>query len=134
MWRPGSTRGVRVVHVPRSFVLVFVALSVLTLVAPAGAQTASECQPQITALRETTLSATFTGQNAAKDQAGLIGKLDSATAKVEQGKISDVVQVLTQFRDKVVTLQAQGKIDAGNAEILIAGADDAIICLEPPAA
>ena len=83
------------VHVLRSFVLVFVALSVLTVVAPAGAQTASECQPQITALRETTLSATFTGQHAAKDQAGLIGKLDSAPAQVGQGKITDAVQALT---------------------------------------
>ena len=122
------------VHVLRSFVVVFVALSVLTLVAPAGAQTASKCQLQITALREATLSATFTGQNAPKDQVGLIGKLDSASTKLQQGKISETVQVLTQFRDKVVTLQAQGKIDARNAAILIAGADDAIICLEPPAA
>jgi hypothetical protein len=122
------------VHVLRSFVLVIVALSVLTVVVPARAQTASECQPQITALRQTTVSATFTGQNPAKDQAGLIGKLDSATTKVEQGKIADAVQALTQFRDKVVTLQAQGKIDSGDAAVLIAGADDAIACLEPPAA
>src|SRR5215212_3951885 len=98
MWRPGSSRGVRVIHVLRSFVVVFVALSVLTLVAPARAQTASECQPQITALREATMSATFTGQHAAKDQAGLIGKLDSAATKLQQGKISDAVQALTQFR------------------------------------
>jgi hypothetical protein len=122
------------VHLLRSFVLVIVALSVLTVVVPARAQTASECQPQITALRQTTVSATFTGQNPAKDQAGLIGKLDSATTKVEQGKIADAVQALTQFRDKVVTLQAQGKIDSGDAAVLIAGADDAIACLEPPAA
>jgi hypothetical protein len=122
------------VHLLRSFVLVIVALSVLTVVVPARAQTASECQPQITALRQATVSATFTGQNPAKDQAGLIGKLDSATTKVEQGKIADAVQALTQFRDKVVTLQAQGKIDSGDAAVLIAGADDAIACLEPPAA
>jgi hypothetical protein len=122
------------VHLLRSFVLVIVALSVLTIVVPARAQTASECQPQITALRRATVSATFTGQNPAKDQAGLIGKLDSATTKVEQGKIADAVQALTQFRDKVVTLQAQGKIDSGDAAVLIAGADDAIACLEPPAA
>jgi soluble cytochrome b562 len=122
------------VHLLRSFVLVIVALSVLTVAVPARAQTASECQPQITALRQATVSATFTGQNPAKDQAGLIGKLDSATTKVEQGKIADAVQALTQFRDKVVTLQAQGKIDSGDAAVLIAGADDAIVCLEPPAA
>jgi hypothetical protein len=123
-----------VVHVLRSFVLVIVVLSALTVVIPSRAQTASECQPRITALRQATVSATFTGQNAAKDQAGLIGKLDSVTTKVEQGKISDGVQALTQFRDKVVTLQAQGKIDAGDAALLIGGADDAIVCLEPPAA
>jgi hypothetical protein len=122
------------VHLLRSFVLVIVALSVLTVVVQARAQTASECQPQITALRQATVSATFTGQNPAKDQAGLIGKLDSATTKVEQGKIADAVQALTQFRDKVVTLQAQGKIDSGDAAVLIVGADDAIACLEPPAA
>jgi uncharacterized protein YoxC len=123
-----------VVHVLRSFVLVIVALSVLTQVVPARAQTVAECQQQITVLREATESATFTGQSAAKDQAGLIGKLDSATTKVEQGKISDGVQALTQFRDKVVTLQAQGKIGSGDSAVLIAGADDAIVCLEPPAA
>jgi hypothetical protein len=123
-----------VVHVLRSFVLVIVALSVLTQVVLARAQTVAECQQQITVLREATVSATFTGQSAAKDQAGLIGKLDSATTKVEQGKISDGVQALTQFRDKVVTLQAQGKIGSGDSAVLIAGADDAIVCLEPPAA
>ena len=122
------------VRVSRLLVLVIAALSLLTLVAPARAQTAAECQPRISVLREATVSATFTGQNAAKDQAGLIAKLDSATSKLEQGKISDAVQALTQFRDKVVTLQAQGKIDAGDANTLIAGADDAIACLEPPAA
>jgi hypothetical protein len=134
MWRLGSGKGVRVFHVLRSVVLVIVALSVFTQIAPTGAQTAVNCQPQITALREATMSATFTAQNPAKDQAGLIGKLDSATTKVEQGKIADAVQALTQFRDKVVTLQAQGKIDSGDAAVLIAGADDAIACLEPPAA
>ena len=80
------------------------------------------------------MSGTFTGQNATKDQTGLIAKLDSATTKVEQGKTSDAVQALTQFRDKVATLQSQGKIDAADAAVLITGADDAIACLEQPAA
>jgi hypothetical protein len=50
-------------------------------VQPAQAQTVEECQAQIAALRRQTEEATFIGQNAAKDEAGLIGKLDGASVK-----------------------------------------------------
>ena len=121
-------------RVLRLVVFVVAVLSVLTVAVPAQAQTTADCQPQIAPIREATISATFTGQNAAKDEAGLVGKLDSATTKLDQGKVADAVQALTQFRDKVATLQAQGKIASGEAETLIAGANEAIACLQSPAA
>ena len=75
-------------------------------------------------------AATFTGQNAEKNRAGLIAKLDAASAKLGEGKIADAIQKLGDFRAQVAQLQAQGKLGAGEAAALLAGADAAIACLQ----
>jgi hypothetical protein len=77
-----------------------------------------------------TQSATFTGQNAVKDQAGLVGKLDSASAKLSQGKFTDALANLQSFRTRVVTLDQQGKISHTDALALIVSADEAIACVQ----
>jgi hypothetical protein len=64
--------------------------------APAGATTTGDCQAQIAALRVQTQDATFTGQNAATDQAGPIGKLDAASAALSAGKTADAIRKLTE--------------------------------------
>jgi len=46
-----------------------------------------------------------------KDRTGLIGKLDSASAKLSQGKTQDALANLLSVREKVGTLVAQGKLD-----------------------
>jgi hypothetical protein len=114
---------------PVLFVLIVAVLSVLTITVPVGAQAVTDCQATITALRDATTSATFLGKNAAKDQSGLLGKLDSATTKLALGKVTDASKVLTDFRVKVETLQMQGKITPIDAEVLIARANEAIACL-----
>ena len=110
--------------------LVVTSMGTARLTPGAAAESVAECQAKIEALHAATGSATFIGRNAAKDQAALLGKLDSASAKLAQGKFADAIQALTQFRDKVATLQNQGKIDPGDANALIAGADDAIACVQ----
>lgn len=97
---------------------------------PAHAQSDDECQAEIAELRAQTQNATFTGRNAAKDEASLIGKLDSASAKLSQGKFDDALANLQSFRAKVETLDQQGKIDQQDAESLVAGADQAIACVQ----
>ena len=97
---------------------------------PAQAQTVDECQADIAALKVQTQNAAFIGQNAAKDQAGLIGKLDSASPKLGQGKFQDALANLQSFRAKVVALDQQGKIAHEDALVLIAGADEAIACIQ----
>jgi len=113
-------------------ILLGLVMSVLlwATAAPAQAQTLGECQAKINDLRTATLSATFTGQNPAKDQAGLIGKLDSANAKLSQGKFLDARTNLESFRAKVEDLDQQGKIDHEDAVALIAGANEAIACVQ----
>ena len=113
-------------------ILLGLVLSALLWVAaqPAHAQTVDECQADITALKVQTQNATFIGQNAAKDEAGLVGKLDSASAKLSQGKFQDALANLQSFRTKVVALDQQGKISDEDASILIAGADEAISCVQ----
>ena len=99
-------------------------------VQPAHAQSVDECQADIAALKVQTQNATFIGQNAAKDQAGLIGKLDSASAKLSQGKFQDALANLQSFRARVDTLDQQGKIDHEDALALIAGAYETIACVQ----
>ena len=109
--------------------LVMTGMGVQSLGRVAAAQTVEECQAEIQALRDATLAVdSFT--NPDKDQAGLVGKLDSASAKLAQGKFEDAIRALTQFRDKVADLRDQGKIDLEDANALIAGANDAISCVE----
>lgn len=113
-------------------ILFGLVMSLLLWVAsePAQAQTVGECQTKIDTLKAQTAGATFPGQNAAKDEAGLIGKLDSATLKLERGKYDDALANLQSFRAKVVTLDQQGKIDHEDALGLIIGADETIACVQ----
>ena len=116
-------------------VLLGLTLSLLMWVSasPAQAQTAENCQVAIDALRlETAESADFTGKNADKDEAGLLDKLDSASEKLEQGKTEDAVRNLESFRDKVIDLADQGKLEREDADRLIAAANEAIACIDPP--
>ena len=65
-----------------------------------------------------------------KDRAGLLGKLDSASTKLSQGKAQDSLANLTSARDKVSALVAQGKLDRADAEVLLVEIDEAIGCVE----
>jgi hypothetical protein len=110
--------------------LIGLTLSVLLMLmatAPAQAQTLEECQTEITNLRAATEAAqTFTN---AKDQAGLVGKLDSASVKLTEGKTADALKNLDSFLTKVRTLDAQDKLGEAEANALIAGAVDARACV-----
>ena len=97
---------------------------------PAHAQTIDECQADIAALRAQTKDVTFIGQNAAKDQAGLVGKLDSASTKLSQGKFADALANLQSFRARIVTLDQQDKISHADATALITGADETLACVQ----
>lgn len=97
---------------------------------PAQAEIGRECQTEIAALRAQTQNVTFIGQNAAKDQAGLVGKLDSASAKLSKGKFQDALANLESFRTRVVAPEQQGKISPADASALIAGADETIACVQ----
>ena len=108
--------------------LTLSALLMLMATVPAQAQTLEDCQAKIAELRDATVAAqTFTNDN---DQAGLIGKLDSASTKLSQGKTQDALAILTSVRDKVSTLVAQGKLDQADADVLLPEINEAIGCVE----
>src|SRR5215211_7535776 len=109
-------------------------LLVLTATAPAQAQTAEECQAEIAQARALLTDTTnpdyvdsFTNE---KDRTGLIGKLDSASSKLSQGKTQDALAILTSVRDKVSILVAQGKLDQADADVLLPEINEAIGCVE----
>src|SRR5918993_1531239 len=110
--------------------LVRLTLSVLLMLmatAPAQAETLTDCQAEIAALKlETENATTFLGKNAVKDEAGLLLKLDNANAKLVEGRYADAGQKLTDFRNTVIALDVGGKVDPVDASELIAGADEAI--------
>jgi len=123
-------------RVPARFLVAVTALGlaglalVLTPVPATRAATVDDCQASIIALRTTTATTPFLGQNAAKDQAGLLAKLDAAAAALAAGKTTDAVQKLTDFSTKVEQLSAQGKLAPADAQALTAGAAAAIACIE----
>ena len=73
----------------------------------------------------------FTNEN---DRTGLIGKLESASEKLERGKYDDAYDILagdTGVSVKVSTLAARGKLDQADAEyILLPEINDAIACVQ----
>jgi hypothetical protein len=101
----------------------------LMTTAPAQAQT---CQTKIDELRTATKNANFTGPNALKDQEGLLGKLESATTKLADGKTADALKNLESFQLKVSDLADQGKLDPADAEILLDKAGAVTYCIDPP--
>ena len=102
------------------------------LLSAANAATTDDCQAKIDALRAQTATVELFGHNAEMDRAGLLGKLDEASAKLAEGKLDDAIQKLTDFRTRVEELAAapKPKIGADDAAALIAGADDAIACIQ----
>jgi hypothetical protein len=122
-------------QVPRRLprVALIAALAALTaavaLPSVASAETVADCQTKISTLRAQTASVPITGQNAEMDRAALLGKLDEASAKLQLGKNADAVAKLENFKAKVEQLEAAGHVSPEDAQPLIAGADDAIACI-----
>jgi hypothetical protein len=95
--------------------------------------TIPECQDLIYDLRTDTDQFVFKNP---KDETAQLGKLDGASSKLSLGKFADAVQKLTDYRDKVSTLNVQGKISSPpppstlTAQDLINEANQAIVCIQ----
>lgn len=70
----------------------------------------SMCKTAISALLMATEGVKIIGQDAEKDLAALIFKLDNALIRLE-AKPSDAIKELNVFQDKIRRLDAQGKIN-----------------------
>lgn len=77
----------------------------------AHATTVTEVQAMIGTLKTKTEGVSITGKSAAKDEAGLIGKLNEAALKVDQGKFCDAIVKLNDFKARVNALIAAGRIN-----------------------
>jgi hypothetical protein len=86
----------------------------------------AECQANLDGLRRSTAALTSTSD---KDRAGLVGKLDGAIKALSAGKNADAVQKLTDYVNKVASLQAEGKISPAEAAPLLSGAEASITCI-----
>ena len=75
------------------------------------ATTITEVQAMIASLRTKTETVIITGKQADKDRAGLLGKLNEASLKVDQAKFCDAVAKLNNFKTLVNALIATGKIN-----------------------
>jgi len=114
----------------RWLVAVAVAGAAVVLPSAASAETVADCQGKIAALRAQTQTVVIAGSQAEKNRAGLIGKLDQASAKLSEGKRADAIVKLADFKVRVQQLADSGAISPGDAQALLAGADDAIACIE----
>jgi len=102
---------------------------------PAQAQTVSECQAEIDQAKALVTDTTnpnyidsFTNE---KDREGLVGKLDSASTKLWEGKTEDALAILISLRDiKVPTLVSQGKLEQEDADVLLVEINEAIGSIE----
>ena len=125
----------------RSVALAVLALAVSPafVVQQASASTVQDCAGLIAALRADTAGVVITGKNAEKNRAGLLGKLDAATADLGKGKLCGAIQKLDDFRVKVNQLIASGSINNDPAvgvtgQDLVNDATAAIDCIQAQAA
>ena len=102
---------------------------VVTLSAPAAAQTQSDCQAQITSLKSASSTVGITGKNADRDRASLVKTLEAASMELAKGKNADAVTKLGDFKVKVQQLADAGRISSTDAASLLAQADSAIACI-----
>jgi Tfp pilus assembly protein PilF len=114
----------------KTIAAVILATMLMVPAAVASASRVADCEAQIAALQDQTTSANFLGRQAAKDEAGLVAKLSEADAKLDQGKLADAQLKLEDYRSRVETLAASGKLDATDAAALMEGADAAIACVQ----
>ena len=94
-----------------SFAAIVCALALFVAAPLAHATTVTEVQAMITSLRTKTEGVVITGKSADKDLAGLVGKLNEATLKVDQGKFCDAVVKLNDFKARVNALIVAGRIN-----------------------
>jgi len=117
-----------------SFAAIVCAFAMFVAVPLAHATTVTEVQAMIASLRTKTETVAITGKFADKDRTGLIGKLNEASLKVDQGKFCDAVAKLNDFKAKINQLIAAGKINQDPAlgttgTELLADADATIAAL-----
>ena len=117
-----------------SFAAVLFAVAMFAAAPLVHATTVTEVQAMIASLRTKTEGVIITGKSADKDRAGLIGKLNEASLKVDQGKFCDAVAKLNDFKARVNQLITAGKINQDPAlgttgTELLADADATIAAL-----
>lgn len=91
----------------------------------------AECSADLAAVEQAVGDVTILGRQADKDRAGLLGKLDNAQAKLDEGKFDDAIGKLTDFRETVIALRAAAKpkLSADDAQKLLDAVDLAIACI-----
>ena len=94
-----------------SVAAIFFVLAMFVAAPLAQATTVSEVQAMITSLKEKTTGVIITGKSADKDRAGLLGKLNEASLKVDQAKFCDAIAKLNDFKVRVNALIAAGRIN-----------------------
>ena len=121
--------------VVRSVAFAGLALAISLSFVVRQASASPECQASIAELRTATETVVIIGKNAEKNRAGLLAKLDDASAALAVGKLCTALQKLRDFRNKVNQLIVSGSINtdptAGTTgQDLVNGADEAIACIE----
>jgi hypothetical protein len=112
-----------------TLMVVMLALSSYFVAQPAQAATVSECQAVIAALIADTQGATSLSS---KDEAGLVGKAQNASIKLDQAKFAASLQKLRDYDNALNALRSatKPKIGEGDYETLSADAAAAIGCVQ----
>lgn len=118
----------------KSLAALLCALAIFLTAPLAHATTVTEVQAMIASLKTKTETVIITGKAADKDRAGLLGKLDEASLKLDQAKFCDAAAKVNDFKNKVNALIASGKINQDPAlgttgQELVADADAIIKAL-----
>ena len=98
------------------------------LATSAHAETVTDCRAVIVDLRDDTATATSLGRSGP----GLVRKVDEAVAKLDENKLSDTRQKLTDYESALDALffTAKPKVSEGDFAELSTDVDAAIACID----
>jgi hypothetical protein len=94
-----------------SFAAITFALAMFMAAPLVHATTVTEVQAMLASLKAKTETVVITGKSAEKDRAGLLGKLNEASLKVDQAKFCDAIAKLNDFKARVNALIVAGRIN-----------------------
>ncbi|GFO77137.1 uncharacterized protein BPLS_P5389 [Bathymodiolus platifrons methanotrophic gill symbiont] len=120
------------IHISQWFTITILICLISFTPSLSQATTVAQCEIKLAQLSDQTKQADYSGKHASNKRYGLLPKLDNAKRKLQKTKFIDAIKQIYDYKRKVNSLLAEGKLDLSNLPEpdLLGKADNLIACIE----